>query len=511
MDTSWVQGTLYIQPSPWNAPQTAPMSIKRPLRFPTTMIPPGDSELELPDIQKYLPLGTDADAVSSLVAVYRSHCSLAIDNFRFCKTEKLCDSYKSLVGLLTIPGQKLLAHPSIAPWIQECDWYKYQKMIPMLDKIILTQVPQKAMAHMEFVGKNLCNWIYRYFQNQPRHLQDAMLGPTNVFVSIIDRFLRVNRATSDVAAVFEELDSRDQLWADWVNAVEPRKILQNALGDHGHQRCLFIITQDVRRILQPLGRSASLTGPDFPPSETFESTFDESDGRAVSTIIIERLVSFLVDLPARFPAVDARSLLSYISVVGSNISRNLTLNSTQSLGNWWRINLFIDEMSHWLAEKGGFLEGSVDLLAALHTTDFAPTAFNVMENYHFGNPPPDDFPPSRPRSSESQPIAKFNQGVSIPECNSTHALGHAHPSREPDVFQTMPTLAHQAMQKLKGAGNGHNRERSHNTIVDEERLAPEHDDSGIGMEVEDEFAIDTKYQSFVEGAHGSDPADVVVC
>ena len=537
MDSSWTHGRLYMQPPPWEASQPRSISMKRPLRFPSIspLPPPGDSELDFPSIQQYLPPGADADAVGSLVAVYRSHCLLAIDNFRFCKTDKLCDSYKSLVGLLTVPGQKLLAHPKIAPWIQECDWYKYQKMIPMLDKIVLTQVPQKAMAHMEHVGKNLCNWIYQYFMNQPQHVQDAMLGPTNVFVSIIDRFLRVNRATSDVAAVFEDPESRDQLWIDWVNEVEPRKVVQNSLGATGHKRCLTIITEDVRRILQPQGRAALHTGPEFPASKSSRSdAFDSNDRRPVSIIIIERLVHFLVELPTRFPRVDARTLLNYISIVGSSISRNLTLNSTQSLGNWWRINLFIDEMSHWLAEKGGFLEGTANMLTAPQSTDLPPS-FSTMDSYHFDSPSNNDFPPSRPRTSASNAPhhSSFSPTSAFPTKNHAPTDSHSHPSRNPDVFHDMPHLPHapsssSVAQTSKHRHHAdpafaddhrHKRRRSQSTVAADDdgptgatASAPLNDDSGIGLADDDtDFAMDAKYQSFVESAHASDPADVVVC
>jgi hypothetical protein len=47
--------------------------------------------------------------------------------------------------------------------------------------------------------------------------------------------------------------------------------------------------------------------------------------------------------------------------------------------------------------------------------------------------------------------------------------------------------------------------------VEDDGLGGMNDDSGIGMGLEDDFGIDTKYNSFVEGVHGSDPADVVVC
>ena len=511
--------SLYLQPThnDTNSRSTRPVIISRPLQFPSPLDSPGqsDDQLQLPSILQYLPQGTDADAVTSLTSVYRSHCLLAIDNFRFCKTEKLCDSYKSLVGLLTVPGQKLLAHPRIASWIRECDWLKYQRMVPMLDKVLLTQVPRKAMAHMEHVALNICAWISHFFQNQPQHILDAMLGPANIFVSILERFLRVNRAALDVGSVLESVDNRDQLWHDWVSHVNPHHVIQNALDHHGHVRLLHILTQDVRHLLTPLGATAHLgAGTIFeaPQSPTADSAEAQSSP-------LERLSLFLSHLPARFPRLPARALLQNIDIIGNNISRNLTLNGAPSLGNWWRVKLFIDELSYYLAEKGGFLAYGPDSMVPAPR----PESRDRFAAQPFGFDVGGEFGVERPRTAASVGNGGARHSFS-PEIGG-HGVENGLPQGE-DGFErdSRHTTVRHDSQPLQEQGKGHGQEQrqgkaatrrsTREDTVEAESMGGTqhvHDDSGIGMGLDDEFGLDGRYGGFVGGVHGSDPADVVVC
>ena len=480
--------------------------VQRPLQFTdsTASLNLGEGPLELPNIEPYLPSGTDVDAVDSLTSVYRSHCLLAVDNFRYCKTDKLCDSYKSLVGLLTVPGQKLLAHPNISPWIRACDWMKYQKMIPMLDMILLTQVPKKAMAHMEHVSQNVCAWISQFFQNQPHHTQAAMLGATNIFASLLERFLRVNRAALDVSQVLESLDDRDQLWRDWVAHVKPLHVLQNSLSDHGHKRVLHILTQEVRFLLSPIDGTSILPQDAAFVDSSIHSEFQLSEAGLETTdspsSIIARLSRFLGCLATRFPGVDARSLLNYIDVVGNSISRNLTLNGASSLGNWWRIKLFVDEMSYWLAEKGGFLGTTPETLDAVRSLQQASRSYQMLDDATGLSSQ------SRPNTSASMSRASLRARPKYTQKTSEgHSRSEGYSREQTDHDDSPATRGIQAKQKPGQSRDG-------STVVDDDGMGDFGDDSGIAMGLNDDFGIDTKYQSFVQGVHGSDgTGDVVVC
>ena len=462
--------------------------MQRPLQFQPSTAPrvPGDVQFELPSIEPFLPAGIDVDAVDSLTSVYRSHCLLAIDNFRFCKTEKLADSYKSLIGLLTVPGQKLLAHPQIAPWIRACDWMKYQKMIPMLDLIILTQVPKKAMTHMEHVATSICPWISQYFQNQPRHTQDAMMEPANLFMSLLERFLRVNRAALDVADVLESSEMRTALWNDWVLHVQPLHVLQNSLmWGPGHKRTFHILTQEVRFLLSPLHDGAVVPNPRIFDDDGSRSEFQLAEADVAndgsSGAILGRLARFLTSLVHRFPGVEARELLSHIEVVGNNSSRNLTLGGAATLGNWWRLKLFIDEMSYWLAEKGGFLE-----------TQPATTT----QRQSLWSPAGVSF-----RFEDDAVSADLSARVPLQDKSANRARHQGHAARD-----DFAPSAHSVPGGVRKTVEGNKPQAP----VDQEQLGV-NDDSGIAMGLDEDFGMESKYNHFVQGEHGSDPADVVVC
>ena len=466
------KGSLYMQTTQHLASSSRPNMIVRPLKFPTRETAPPSAEFQLPDIEPYLPPGTDRDAVQSLLSVYRNHCLLVIDSFRYCKADKLCDSYKSMVGLLTVPGQKLLAHPSIAPWIKKCDWLKYQKMFPMLDMIILTQVPGKAMLQLENISLGLCSWISTFFHAQPQHVQDAMFGPAHVFKSLLDRFLRVNRSAVDVADILANPDNRDQLWRDWVNHVNPYHVLQNSLQEHGHKRVLHMLTQEVRFLLTPMEDPQLALGDSLFADNGVRSDFQSmmlEQGNTSSSQILHRLAKFIESIAPRFPGLNARSILNYIDIIGNNISRDLSFNGAPCLANWWRVRLFVDEMSYWLAEKGGFLENGVESMTPHLRSPFA--SFNFDTTNDFG-----------PKSSTSSAFEPQPDQSRFPDTSV-----QKQPEQDPS------------------------RSRGNSTVVEDDGLGGVPDDSGIGLGLDDDFEMDTKYNSFVGGVHGSDPADVVVC
>ena len=511
--------------------------IYRTLQFPSPRNSPPihNGFLELPSIEPYLPDGADPDAVSSLTSVYRQHCLYTIDNFRYCKSNEFFESYKSLCGLLTVPGIKLLMHPKIAPWIKECDWLKYQKMMPVLDGTVLSQVPPKVMNHMDLIRMHLCDRVSDYFQNQPQHVQDAMLGPATIFTSLLQRMLRVHRSALDVASTLDNDANRDQLWSDWVCHVDPMYIVQSSLGSSGHNRVLRILTQEVRDILSPLDGSVMIeTGTIFDINlPTFANSMHSLPGVDTSNSFVDRLAQFLSSLSTRFPGVDARQLLNYIDVIGNNISRNFTLNGAASLASWWRIKMFIDEMSYWLAEKGGFLEFGASSMTApnVHT----PTMYSGDSGGYGFDGASEAFGHSRPRTAVSAGVDRPSRFGSEDIGNDYRAtdshghvtsINHTNDINPPITDPNSNEFHHQTnnnsnttqsfqLEDQHAHPQAHARQIS-TAVITERRNSfdpdpnLDHDDSGIGMGLDDDFGIE-KYGGFVEGVNGSDPADVVVC
>lgn len=515
------QGRLYLRPpfsTHLRSDPSKQVFVSRPLHIQATVspIPDGATQLELPSIVPYLPPGVDEDAVSSLTSVYRSHCFLAIDNFRYCKTDKLCDSYKSLIGLLTVPGQKLLAHPRIANWIRDCDWLKYQKMTPLLDQTLIVQVPQKAMAHIQHVNARLCDWISQFFQNQPQHVQDAMLGPANMFVSLLERYLRVNTACQDVARVLDNGLLRGELWADYVSCINPYQIVEQALTTDsddpsvtppGATRVLRILMQELREILCPSAIGVSAGDNTIFEHKTQQSVFETEAGYDPSmdvdaSAVIHHIIDFLRNLPVKFPKVKATEMLNKLDLVGNAIQRTLSLSSAHTLGHWWCVKVFVDEMSHWLAEVGGFQDFGADSMYP----DSGIVSVDLDENYTLDGAN-DGFETERSRPTTGRPTSSAvipHQGTD----GYTSVYGHPVANNKPPTHQ-LSTNNDTMTPPLRGT----HQDASVNEIagVEDDRGANAHDDSGIGMGADDEFGMDGKYGGFVEGVHGSDPADVVVC
>ena len=461
--------------------------LPRPLRFPRALdrLDQKDVQFELPDISPYLPPGTDTDAANSLCSVYRSHCVLAIDNFRYCKTEKLCESFKSLHGLLTVPGQKLLAAPNIVPWIRECDWRKYQSMIPMLNMILLNQVPLKAMSHMQNVAINLCSWIRHFFQNLPVHVQTAMQGPANVFVSLLGRFCRVQAAARELAPILDSVDKRNQMWRDWVTLTDPLQIVESSLRYRGHRRCRLIVTREIRLLLNP-SQSPQLTGTwfeDFGEELTDFRRAEMTRECKTSSDLLARLYRFLLSLQSRFPHAPAYEILNAMERMSGAAGRNMTLAGASTIAEWWRTKVFMDEAIAWISEMGGLFENSSDILTP--TPQFSGDLAVPFYDFEMDQV-------SRPGTGSNQ---HSGTGFNTPAPSITHA--------HPEVSRP-PSLAPQRTDS--------------NEPVKEEQQATHipsvdgvHEDSGIGLGIHDDFGADPKYITFVGGVAGSDPADVVVC
>lgn len=461
--------------------------IQRPLKFPNSLehLQQTDVDFEMLDINPYLPPGTDEVAANALVSVYRSHCILAIDNFRFCRTDKFCDSYKSLVGLLTVPGQKLLASPNLADWIRECDWRKYKAMVPMLNIILLTQVPQKAMVQIQTVAIQLCDWIRAFFQTQPEHVLSAMLGPACVFVNVLERFCRVQNACTELAPVFTSQAKRNALWNDWVLHVQPLHVVQNSLTGAGHRRCRLILTQEVRLLLIPT-QGPELQGTLFEDDAECMTEFHKNEVHracAASEDLIARLFRFILSLPTRFPAASAREILVNTERFTSNATRNLTLAGATTLPEWWRIKVFIDETCSWLAEMGGLAENGSTVLDI--NQDLSNEAI-----YDFG-----DFDTANSRPTTG---VRHKSIFDSPDITTNHGRpGQVDQLNRRGSLVQQSTASTDSFHSIKQGAAGKENEV--------------HNDSGIGLGIDEEFNMDAKYGSFVEGVNGSDPADVVVC
>ena len=336
--------------------------ISRPLLFSLRADEPNSNEAEvtLPELEAYVPPGTDLDTAGALKALYRSHCTSIIDSVRFCKEKSFWHHLTSFHGTLTVPVQKLFAHPNVAPWIRECDWLMYQKIIHLVSPLALQVMPEVVTNAFQSIADNLGRQLSNIFGGHPQHVQDAKHGPAVIFSNLLGRLLRVNAASHAAAHILGNDATREQMWHDWVHYVKPTVVAESCLPGIGFSRCIKILTNDLRDLLSPLNMKtyhdmqAIFHTTATEPKGGF-APYNDLDDSSTSSVL-DRWVSFLHDLPSRFPNADARTLLHCVSDVGTAALRDITMATAVSFGQWTVTKVWVDEMMQWLAEKGGFLE-----------------------------------------------------------------------------------------------------------------------------------------------------------
>ena len=481
--------------------------VSRELKFPTQQEPPyaHNEPIELPNLQRWLPSGTDPDAANALVALYRTHCISVIDSFRFCKEKMFWHHFTSFHGTLTVPVQKLLAHQNIASWIKECDWLMYQKMIRFISPLALQVMPPKVTETFRNISNRLSSHISTTFQSHPQHVRDAKLGPATIFAGLIDRLLRVNATAHAAANMLTNDANRDQMWRDWVYYVKPVSVVESSLPGRGYTRTMQILTNEVCELLGPLeavsyqgmqsiyAHAASSTGLDY--SQQSHHEIDDSSTSGV----LDRWTTFLYGLSARFPGIDARQLLHCVGEVGSAALRDITMAQALSFGSWWVTKVWVDEMLQWIAEKGGFLEHSPNSM------EMRPRKRSACEaGFGVNDDPTRIHEGSRPKTTAGDAPSRYG-GVDMED---NFQRGHGQLDIHLQKYRTgLPVPA----ANLDGC----TQELLDKTITQRVTKEPDFDDSGIGMDAVElnEPKNIPDYGGFVASGvnGGSDPADVVVC
>jgi len=330
-------------------------------------------DIVLPDISHYLPPRTDPDAAEALTALYRTHCTSLVDSVRYCKEKQFFRLFASFHGTLTVPVQKLFAQPEIAPWVRECDWMMYQKMIRNVAQLTLQVAPPPVLKFLDNIAKSLHPHISKVFQGLPLHVLEAKLEPATLFSHLLRQMLRVN-STAHAAAVLLMGDSnRDQMWADWKAIVNPKMILENEIPDCGHEEAYRILSEEIQGLLLPLNTQVWL------PDGTYYNE-PKTDPNCTNETVIDRIANFLTNLPSRFPHTPARTIMHCINAVGSAVVREITIENGHSFQGWWLTKIFVDEMCNWLVSYGGFLDHSPPYFSGLSFSPIGGSMNTGLQN-----------------------------------------------------------------------------------------------------------------------------------
>ncbi|KAI9847794.1 MAG: hypothetical protein M1837_001687 [Sclerophora amabilis] len=475
--------------------------------------------IDLPRIDLYTPPGTDPDTAAALTALYRSNCTSLIDAMRFCRQKPFFHLFTSFHGTLTVPVHKLLTNPALAPWIRECDWLMYQKMIHVMAPLALQVIPKRVVDTLQIVSKELVSHIRSSFNSNPPHVLEAKLGPATMFASLIDRLLRVNMAAHAAASILCNNATRDQMYEEWTKHVDPYRVVQNELPNCGYAQVLAILSGEVRELLEPVSVNWELPG-----SENGYQQHDSNPGASTEGLL-DRWASFVIGLPDRFPRADVRTILTCVNVVTTAALRDITMGSGKSFGAWWICKMWIDEMMGWMAEKGGFMEHSAQL-SLEERQDLATDA--TSDGYSNGNGHQSSRG-SHAQSRFSSVGAEFANPLGQGTFDSSNHFSTSTDFQDP--FQQGPGDSHHQNQdynnldftKRNSATSSSASLRMGNeaALADASGLSkePGHDDSGIGLHDDlsmTRFSFETTANVAAAGSNNAPTAtgsngDVVVC
>jgi hypothetical protein len=291
-----------------------------------------------------------------------------------------------------------------------------------------------------------------------------------------------------IAPIFDNQEKRNELWSDWVNHVNVLHVVQNSLAGWGHRRLRLIITREVILLLSP-SESPPLEGTYFEYDGEGNTAFRERELQTTcknSSDLIARLFRFLQSLKTRFPDASAKEMLTCIERFTGNATKNMTLAGAHTISDWWHIKVFIDEASCWLAEMGGLFENDSEVL--------------VPQIHDMNNDTLYDFT-GFDQTMDSRPATGKQRGDSVFD-SPDPTLTHGHPESINHLSRS-GSLAQRPITSISSLQTSKIRSKGKENEV--------HNDSGIGLGIEDDFGMDTKFHSFVETVNGSDPGDVVVC
>jgi regulatory factor X len=313
--------------------------------------------LVLPSIEPFLPNGTDQDTAKSLTALYRSHCTSLVECIRYCKEKTFFHLFTSFHGTLTMPVQKLFGNPALAPWIEECDFVLYQRMMRIVSGLTLQVVPKPVLDTLRNISERLVPHIRESFQGQPLHVIRAKEAPASLFASLLDRALRVNLTAHAAANMLSNPANRDLMYMEWITLVYPRKVAES-VPSRGMDDVVTLLLTELRDLLDPINipwEMECITLQGDVALKTGRQPQAEHAGDGSVANVLDRWVNFLRSLPDRFPYASHTDIVWCVQRVGTAVMRDLTISQGKSFGSWWVTKCWIDEMIQFLAEQGGFM------------------------------------------------------------------------------------------------------------------------------------------------------------
>lgn len=312
----------------------------------------------LPRIEPYLPNGTDPDAAKSLVALYRSYCTSLVECIRYCKEKAFFHLFTSFQGTLTMPVQKLFANAAISPWIEECDFILYQRMMRIVSGLTLQVVPKPVLDTLRNISERLVPHIRESFQGQPLHVVRAKEAPATIFAGLLDRALRVNLTAHAAANMLSNPANRDVMYMEWISMINVRKLAES-IPSRGMDDVVNLLLNEMRDLLNPVNVPWEMECLTVQGEVAIRNGGPRREGNNVesdSSNVLDHWVNLLRSLPSKFPYASDAELVWCVQRLSTALMRDLTIVQGKSFGSWWVTKCWVDEMIQFMAEQGGFMQ-----------------------------------------------------------------------------------------------------------------------------------------------------------
>ncbi|ODH21163.1 hypothetical protein ACO22_05694 [Paracoccidioides brasiliensis] len=471
---------------------------------PNEPVPVESALFKLPSIHGYLPSHADSANAEALEALYRSHCISVIDSFRFCKEKNFLRHFSSFQGTLTVPVHKVLTLPEVAPWIRECDWLMYKKMIAFVAPLTTQVVPEPVLNAFKSISKGLVTYVQKSMKSHPDHVAEARLSPARVFCHLLKRMLDVNQSAIAASAWLSHADNRTRMWQDFVSYIDPVEIAAKAkIPSCSLAGVVSLMKHQIKALVAPVEDNDE--SPDdvqlYDEQLGFQKFSYSSSDEGKYSQFPDRWIAFILNLPLLFPNHRPQCIIDKADAVWTLLLHGLTLGGAQSFSAWWMTKVFFLEMMWWQAERAGFMSSTSQALLEL----------SFVQGVSYATAPAPAPAPSAQRSHTAQPgTGSANsasnssaQGGGEGSAQLTNISPIAHANETPSSMSPAASSGNEESSITVENANGNANVNPSISPSGGANLNSNHDDSAIDLDDDPALVTESKYGDIT----ASDPAD----
>lgn len=334
----------------------------------TTLMQPSASSqgslVELPDIHEYLAgENYDHQIAKLLHDLYRSYCIDVIDAFRKCKDKNFFNHHSAFSGKMTVPVSKLFNLECLAPWIQECDMRMYKEILKYMPPLVLQEVPEAVWNAFDRISVGLVGHLISSFEEKsPPHVVSAKVVPAARFTNLLRKLRSAHTSTLQLNRMLEAPQTRQQMWLDACSVLDPELlILESNAPPEGLSAVQGMLKHDLRELLGP-DPDPLVAAAEQDPTSAFARLFQDHtpiegllSPEDASGDLLARLVSWLESLPEVFDGHHPQCMLDWQTRFFRSMLNQFGANGAISYQSWWYFENFAHQLLTFMTELEGFM------------------------------------------------------------------------------------------------------------------------------------------------------------